>query len=120
MTAGEIIAAADALRPNMYDMQRKLKWLQRLDGQVRRELLKTHEGDTDEEERPYDESRELLVPFPYGEELYLAYIFAQIDLNNAEMQKYNQSAALCAAAWRQYADSINRERRPLGKDKFRF
>ena len=39
MTAGEAIAAADALRPNQYSTAQKLQWLRRLDGQIRAELL---------------------------------------------------------------------------------
>ena len=62
----------------------------------------------------------LLAPFPYGEELYTAYLFAQIDLHNAEIGKYNQSAALLASAWRQLADHVNRTRAPRGRRALRL
>ena len=42
MTAGELIAQVDALRPNHYTEAEKLRWLQRLDGQIALELLDTH------------------------------------------------------------------------------
>ena len=35
MTAGDIIALADAERPNSYSTAQKLRWLERIDGQVR-------------------------------------------------------------------------------------
>ena len=35
MTAGEAIAAADALRPNQYSTAQKLQWLRRLDAQTK-------------------------------------------------------------------------------------
>ena len=99
MTAGQAIAQADALRPNQYSTQQKLSWLRRLDGQIRQELL---------------------APFPYGEELYTAYLFCQIDLHNAEIQKYNQSITLLSAAWRQLADWLNRRRLPRGAAGWKF
>ena len=126
MTAGELIDRADALRPNHYPRADKLLWLQRLDGQLRRELLDTHEPAPGESapdaaaEAPYADATRLLCPAPWDGELYTAYLFAQIDLNPAEIEKYDQSAALFAAAWRQYADWLNRARRPLGLRRWRF
>ena len=143
MTAGEVIALADELRPNQYSTARKLQWLRRLDGQILAELLETHGGDsglgvrgsrsgeTDPSRSSnleaqisqlpdtYTEDTALLAPFPYDEELYTAYLFCQIDLHNAEIQKYNQSLSLLAAAWRQLADFINR-RRPCAAARLRF
>ena len=140
MTAGELIARVDALRPNVYSPERKLEWLRRLDGQIRAELLLTHksadrrgpaalartgEGEHPEFEIPnsesssalperYDLQTQLLAPEPWGEALYTAGLFCQIDLHNGEIQRYNQSLSLLAAAWRGYADWLNRERMPLG------
>lgn len=121
MTAGEAIAAADALRPNQYTAQQKLHWLRQLDGQIRLELFASHEGAAGiAAEGEYTEDTELLAPMPYGAELYTAYLFSRIDLNNAEIQKYNQSAALLSAAWRQLADWYNREHRALAAGPLRF
>ena len=39
MTAGQAVDRADGLRPNSYARSLKLGWLQRLDGQIRAELL---------------------------------------------------------------------------------
>lgn len=121
MTAGEAIAAADALRPNQYATEQKLHWLRLLDGQIRLELLGTHEGaaETDAGDE-YTGDTELLAPQPYGGELYTAYLFSRIDLANAEIQKYNQSAALVSAAWRQLADRYNREHKPLAAGPLKF
>ena len=124
MTAGEILAAVDRLRPNQYSEAEKLSWLRRLDGQIQTELLDTHLGEAGEEtaaELPaYTPETALLAPFPYGEELYTAYLFAQIDLHNAEIGKYNQSVAVLSAAWRQLADWINRTRRPKGAARLKL
>lgn len=115
MTAGEAIAAADALRPNHYGAQQKLDWLCRLDGQIALELLNTHAGGESPVPAAYTAESELLAPAPYDRELYTAWLFAQIDLNNAEIVKYNQSVALLSAAWRQLADHLNRSSAPLSR-----
>lgn len=121
MTAGEAIAAADALRPNQYTAQQKLHWLRLLDGQIRQELFESHENTADiAAESEYTADTELLAPMPYGGELYTAYLFSRIDLNNAEIQKYNQSAALVSAAWRQLADWYNRGHRPRAAGPLKF
>ena len=121
MTAGEVIAAVDALRPNQYGAAEKLRWLQRLDGQIREELEQTHEpppAGLTEAELPYCEETVLRVGAPYDEELYTAYLFSQIDLHNGEIARYKQSIALLSAAWRQMADALNRSRMPKGKGSF--
>lgn len=125
MTAGELLARADALRPNAYETAEKLRWLERLDGQIARELIDTHAaasptGAAAAPGAAYTAESVLLAPEPYGEEVYLAYVFAQIDLNNAEIEKYDQSAALFAAAWRALADDINRRTPPKGLKRFVF
>ena len=156
MTAGTLIAQVDALRPNQYTTAEKLRWLQRLDAQVKLLLHDTHgilppagegaerseadEGETTpphlsasltssplwgEEQQAdasadYTSDSELLVPAPWDEELYTAWLFSRIDLMNAEIEKYDQSAALFGAAWRQYADFRNRCRRPLGERRWKL
>lgn len=120
MTAGQAVDRADGLRPNQYARSLKLGWLQRLDGQIRAELLLPlgiEAADTAGTE--YADATALTVPFPYAEELYTAYLFAQIDLHNGEIAKYNQSTALLSAAWRQYADSLMRQSSPAPAP-FRF
>ena len=114
MTAGELIAQVDALRPNHYSVEEKLRWLQRIDGQILRELEETHVKSDEQTAFPadYTEETELRVGFPYDSELYTAYLFCQIDLHNGEIGKYNQSMSLLSAAWRQLADSVNREQLP--------
>lgn len=116
MTAGEMIALADRLRPNQYTTADKLRWLERLDGQVLSEVIGTHAEIAPDAAggAAYTASTELLVPFPYAEELYTAYIFSQMDLLNVEITRYTQSATQLAAAWRQYADWYNRRHAPLG------
>ena len=123
MTAGELIAQVDALRPNHYTVEEKLRWLRRIDGQVLRELEETHtQSGTELPAFPadYTEETELRVGFPYDSELYTAYLFCQIDLHNGEIGKYNQSMSLLSAAWRQLADSMNRDRLPNARSGWKL
>lgn len=116
MTGRELIGIADALRPNQYGEEQKLRWLRALDMMIWDELIATHEFD-DAPERPAAAAAAtdaLLAPEPYALELYCQYLFSRIDLNNAEIARYNQSSRLFSAAWRQLADHVNRTRRPRG------
>jgi hypothetical protein len=148
MTAGELIARVDELRPNAYSAEQKLRWLRRLDGQILAEIWETHGaesqprrdehrssadtadvGQTDDQWsslRPaalppvYAADTQLLAPFPWDEGVYTAWLFCQIDLHNGEIGKYTQSLQLLAAAWRSLADWVNRSRRPLGAPAWRM
>ena len=115
MTAGELIARVDALRPNSFEPNEKLRWLRLLELQLQQELQATHEGAAAVILSPrYEADTELLAPEPYALELYTAWLYSQIDLHNGEITRYNQSIALLATAWRSLADWVNRTRRPKG------
>ena len=120
MSAAEILALCDLLRPNHYSQEQKLLWLQTLDSQLHALLIKPRESEAPAPQLPYTGETSLLVPPPWDSELYLGFLNCQIDLNNAEIQKYNQSAALLSAAWRAYADSLNRQKAVPGGSKFMF
>ena len=116
MTAGEMFALPDPMPPNLFTTPDTQRCLERLDGQVLSEVIGTHAEIAPDAASgtAYTAATELLVPFPYAEELYTAYIFSQIDLLNAEITRYTQAATQLAAAWRQYADWYNRSHAPLG------
>ena len=126
MTAGELLAQVDELRPNQYSAEQKLRWLRRLDGQIAAELLDTHlppaEGEAAAAWPPpdYGADSQLLAPFPYGEGLYIAWLFCQIDLHNGEIGKYNQSVLLLSAAWRELADWLNRRTMPKSAGEWKM
>ena len=120
MTAGELIAAVDALRPNQYTAAQKLGWLRLLDGKLANELFAALEGEQPVWPGSYTAETVLPAPFPYDWELYTGWLFAQIDLHNAEIVKYNQSMTLFAAAWRQLADFLVRTHRPAARGGWRL
>ena len=119
MTAGEAISLVDNLRPNQYDSTLKLKWLNKLDGQIFREVIQTHEGCAVYSPRE-DMERELIVPFPYAEDVYCNFLQAMIDKENGEIGKYNQAISLFQTAYTRYCNWYNRTTRPINPGRFLF
>ena len=94
MTIIEAINEADALRQNCYNVSEKLKWLSRVDAQVRKEVLDTCANPPEEAFGGYNEETDtdtrLLMPEPYSE-AYVRYLEAQIDMANGELKRYNSA-----------------------------
>lgn len=124
MTVGDIITAVNMLEPNQYSAAQKKKWLSELDGQVYDELIASHEGAGARPALPYTALTDtLLIPSPYGEEIYNLYLQSMIALENSESARYRQLQSVFNGAYRQFACFINRTRRPLspaGGSRFRF
>ncbi len=112
LRAGALVSLADEERPNQYPASRKLEWLRELDGLLYAEQLMTHETEAAEPAAHYDADTALLLSFPYGQPLYRAWLFTQIDLASGEIVRYNQSLTLFQWLWRQYVDALNRTAAP--------
>lgn len=122
VTVDEILKAADSLKPNSFTREEKVQWLTSFDGRIRRELMDTHEGGTSEDFRPYDPeegSRRLLVPRPYGPELYMSFLENAMDHYNGDTERYNNSLDRLSGVYRSFARWYHRTHRPLG-DKRKF
>lgn len=118
MTINEAVSLVDRMRPNQFDFETKVKWLSKLDGMVFREILQTHEGNTVESFTGYSSAEtetELLIPYPYDEDIYGYFLQAQIDSENGEMAKYNQSITMYNGAFKLFQDWYNRTHLPLPK-----
>ena len=116
MTIAEAIMLVDRLKPNQYPLTLKVKWLSKLDGAIFREIILTHEDAPITEFAGYDEATqdaELLVPAPFDEDIYNNFLQAQIDKENGELGKYNQSITLYNNAYKIYQDWYNRTHMPL-------
>lgn len=125
MTIGEAIEKANHLEPNAYPDYVKVGWLSSLDGQIFEEVLKTHENCPIESFVPYDQENtvtELLVPWPYAEEIYVNYLEMQIAKENGEAGRYNRAAAHYNNAFEIYKSWYNRTHMPLtgGRGRFLF
>lgn len=119
MTAEEIIERVNELEPSEYSETQLLEWLSDLDGRVWQEVILTHERDEGDERESFTghsaDSEELLIPWPYGREIYEKYLLAKIAEENGETDRYNQQAILYNNAWQQWTNIYNRTHRPLGR-----
>ena len=123
MTLIEAINAIDALKPNTYTQCDKIKWLSRLDGKVKREIIDTHEDSEAVVFNGYDEDTpldtELLADSPY-DEIYLGWLEAQIDFANKEYAKYNNSILMFNNSYDAYFRYYNRTHLPLSAPRKYF
>lgn len=124
MTAGEVIALVDKLKPNRFSEEGKYLWLTDIDGMIVRELIDTHEesplsGEFMGYVPERDADTTLIVPAPY-DGLYRWYLESQIDLANMEIAKYNNSKNMFNQAYLTYTDHYNRTHMPKQRGGFRF
>ncbi len=121
MTIGDVINHVDDLEPNQYSTEQKMRWLTNLDGQIFEEVIKTHRDPIRATFTPYeDTSEELLVPFPYAEDLYTWHLQTMIAAQNAESVKYEQMRILYNNALKSFCDAYNRQHMPIGGERFMF
>ena len=122
MTISEAISQADQLRPNDLDAATKLRWLSAMDGQIFTELLSAH-ADAPASFDGYDaqtpQTTALLIPFPY-DELYPRFLAMRIDLENGELDRYNNDAAVFNRLWQSTAAHYCRSHTPNGTARLRF
>lgn len=115
MTISEAIARTDALKPNDYTQNEKIQWLSRADWQIKNEIIDTHEGAEDVTFNGYTGTTptdtELLAGEPY-DELYIAWLMAQIDYFNSEYAKYNQNITKFNDTYYAFSKDYNRTHMP--------
>lgn len=118
MTIIEAINNIDELKPNGYSQEAKIRWLSRLDGKVKAEIINKHEGADGTAFSEYTEDSlytELLIPHPY-DEVYALWLEAQIDYANGETPRYNNSISAFNYAYEVYERFYNREHMPKGNN----
>lgn len=121
----DAINEVDKLKANMYALQDKIKWLSRLDRRIKHEIIDTHERNAGEEERSFDGygeddlETELLVGEPYAE-MYIHWLEAQIDYNNAERDSFNASNAMFESVYSKYRNAYNASHMAKGRKRTYF
>lgn len=128
MTIKDAVRLVDRLKPNSYSEPLKVQWLSKLDGQIWRDVISTHRPADGEElpetfdgysdETPID--TELLVAFPYDEDVYSNYLQAMIDKENGETGKYNVAITMYNAAMQAYSNWYNRTHMPIAGPRWLF
>ena len=120
MTVIEAINRADALKPNGYNQDQKIRWISMIDGIVKKEIIDTHVGGEQVTFNGYDDfslMQELLVPAPY-DDIYIKWLEAQIDYANGEYGKYNNSITMYNNAYQTYAKAYHREHLPKNTARY--
>lgn len=123
MTIQDAISRADELKPNSFSSDMKVGWLSVVDTRVNDLRSRYEDGEAIEDFAGYgsetDMSTPLLVEDAYAE-LYLHWIFAQIDYFNEEYEKFNASNSMFQAVWSDYERYFNRKHMPRGTSKVYF
>ena len=129
----DAINEVNNLKPNMYELTDKIKWLSRLDRRIFEQIILTHEL-SEEEQEPYrnddgdlvfegydenDQDKELIVHEPY-DELYTHWLSAQIDWNNREFIGFNSSNAMFEATYGAFRNAFNQTHMPKGRKKIYY
>ena len=117
MTVMAALTAIKNIKPNQYDDATLTRWLAELDARIYEDVILSHE--TGEAFKPphspdvllADQSTTLLVPFPH-DDVYVKWMGAQIDYNNAEFDRYNNGMAMYNAGLQAFVDSFNRAYMP--------
>ena len=121
MTIQQALDQADSLKPNMMDRNMKIVFLQEIEQKIYREILLKHEHAEEQEVLPeYDADSDaatvLLVPDPYSV-VYVYWLLTKIDLQNLEMDKYNNDRALFENAYGEMSDWWNRTYMPVQRHR---
>ena len=113
MTAYDAISRVDRLKYNVFSQAEKLRWLGKLEGMLKTNILDTHEGDWRftpvSEDSPVDTPLLLQKPF---DEMYIKWLEAQIDLYNGETERYNASISLFNTEYAAFESWFNRRYTP--------
>lgn len=99
MTANKVIERVDALRPNSYNEEQKLGWINKLEEMVQRLVIQSSEINS--LAYPEDMDKELLIPAPF-DDLYDLYLESMIDYYNREYGNYNNSALMFETRFTEY------------------
>ena len=124
MTLIEAINRIDAIKPNSFSQQEKVRWLSTLDGIIKKEIIDTHEGGENVTFNGYNDNTllttELIVPAPY-DDVYIRYLEMQINYAMGEYNKYNNTTLVYNNAYSAFERFYNREHAPISrKQRFHF
>jgi len=125
MTVRECINSVDALKPNQFGDEEKVRWLRLLDQMIYVNVIQTHEMNEGEEIGRFpaytveDMDHALIAQTPH-DELYVAYLKMKIDEENGETARYNNSAAIYNMHFAEFTKWYNRTHMPIGKQLIIF
>lgn len=120
MTLRGVIAEVDSLKPNQYTGAQKVRWLSECDSMIYHTIIATHKRPESDAGRfvgydpDTDMDTELLVKAPY-DTIYRYYLEMQIELNNKELNSYNNTSRVYNTALLEFQAAYNRDNMPIGR-----
>lgn len=123
MKVSEVISRVDRTDPNQFDADMKIAWLSDLDGQIYDEVVLTHEHGYEPWRAPTDINDTLLIPEPFAQDCYDAYLRAKMAEANLESVRFNQHMSRYNGAYQKFVNWYNRNHMPLpakGGNRLRF
>lgn len=106
MTITELIAYADAVKPNAFDTATKTIWINEIEGMVQTDVMLIASDDIVQYDA--DDIEETLLVEPPHDKLYRSYLCAMIDYANGEYDRYNNAMLLFNAQYAEYAEWYTR------------
>ena len=119
MTIKECIDIADAVKPNQYSTEEKVRWLSQLDMRIFQNIICTHHRLPDEPEITFEQYSSdnlsyALLEIPPHDELYVAFLKMKIDEENGESTRYNNSASMFNTLYEEFEKKYNKTHMPKG------
>ncbi len=115
MTIIEAIGIINERKPNSYTELDKVGWLSEIDTMIKNDIIDTHEGGENIVFNGYNTETHtetpLLLSEPY-DDIYIKWLEAKIDYNNAEYGKYNNSSIAFNNAYSAFERYYNRHHKP--------
>lgn len=109
MTYQEAISTVDQLKPNTFDTELKVSWLDNLEERIRTQIINTHINST---ETITGDKTNLIAPAPY-DEMYLRWLEAMIDYNNGDYDRFNNATILFDNAYEGFKRYYTRTHMPV-------
>lgn len=116
-TLNEVIERVDKVKPNTYDDNTKADWIYRMEGRLRREVIK--ENPPQQYVDPDDNDRELLVDYPY-DNMYDYYLMAMISYQDKEYGDYNNAIQMFENIYEEHAKWYIRTNKPKSDGSFKY
>ena len=122
MTLQEAIDRVDEMKANMMSVRMKVGFLTEIDQLIHDEIVMKHAHTAEQAQKPaYNEETdlmtELIVPDPYGRDVYLYWLMCRIDDQNQEDGRFNVDRAKFENAYRTMSDWWTREHMPLTRNR---
>lgn len=107
MTVNDAIAKVKDRKPNAYNDESLVDWLNECEAMVQREIMLTVPDEIIQYDYPDDLDKELILPRPY-DALYVSYIKMMIEYTQEEYNAYNNTNVMYQTQYQAAQGYFNR------------